>query len=66
MVDERGLTNSPEVRRQIRLRLQKEVIESNGEIIREFGQVAEVSHAGGCCPSLHAVPTSPMPPACRW
>lgn len=43
MVDERGLTNSPEVRRQIRLQIQKEVIDSNGEIIREFGHVADVS-----------------------
>lgn len=43
MVDERGLTNSPQVRRQIRLQLQKDVIESNGEIIHEFGHVAEVS-----------------------
>ncbi|SPO01311.1 related to Conserved oligomeric Golgi complex subunit 6 [Cephalotrichum gorgonifer] len=41
MVDERGLENSSELRRQIRLQLQKEVIESNGEIIREFGHVAE-------------------------
>ena len=43
LVDERGLANSPEVRRQIRLQLQKEVIDSNGEIIQEFGHVAEVS-----------------------
>ena len=43
LMDERGLANSPEVRRQIRPQLQKEVIESNGEIIREFGHVAEVS-----------------------
>jgi hypothetical protein len=42
LVDERNLTNTPEARRQMRLQLQKAVIESNGEIIQEFGQVAEV------------------------
>lgn len=45
MVDDRGLANSPEMRRQIRLQLQKEVIDSNGEIIREFGHVADVGPA---------------------
>lgn len=45
MVDERGITNSPEVRRQIRLQVQKEVIDDNGEIIREFGHVADVGSA---------------------
>ena len=42
LLDGRGLQNSPETRRQLRLDVQKEVIESNGDIIREFGHVAEV------------------------
>ncbi len=42
LLDSRGLENSPETRRQLRLDIQKEVIESNGDIIREFGHVAEV------------------------
>jgi len=40
--DKRGLENKPETRRQLRLDVQKEVIESNGDIIREFAHVAEV------------------------
>jgi len=42
LLDKRGLENNPETRRQLRLDVQKEVIESNGDIIREFGHVAEV------------------------
>jgi hypothetical protein len=42
LLDKRNLENNAETRRQIRLNVQKEVIESNGDIIREFGQVAEV------------------------
>ena len=41
-LDARGITNSAETRRQIRLDVQKEVVECNGEIIKDFGQVAEV------------------------
>lgn len=41
LLDIRGIQNSSETRRQIRLDVQKEVIESNGDIIREFGHVAE-------------------------
>ncbi|KAI0475183.1 oligomeric complex COG6 [Xylariaceae sp. FL0804] len=41
LLDERAIGNSPETRRQLRLNIQKEVIESNGEIITEFGRVAE-------------------------
>ena len=44
LLDKRGIENSSETRRQLRLDVQKEVIESNGDIIREFGQVAEVSY----------------------
>lgn len=42
LLDVRGIQNNSETRRQIRLDVQKEVIESNGDIIREFGHVAEV------------------------
>ncbi|PQE14328.1 Component of oligomeric golgi complex 6 protein [Rutstroemia sp. NJR-2017a BBW] len=41
LLDKRGLQNTAETRRQLRLDVQKEVIESNGDIIREFGRVAE-------------------------
>ncbi|CAJ2508736.1 Uu.00g137620.m01.CDS01 [Anthostomella pinea] len=41
LLDERGIGNSAETRRQLRLDVQKDVIESNGEIIKEFGRVAE-------------------------
>jgi len=43
LLDKRGIKNNPETRRQLRLDVQKEVIESNGSIIREFGHVADVS-----------------------
>ena len=42
LLDKRNIENSAETRRQIRLDVQKEVIESNGDIIKEFGHVAEV------------------------
>jgi len=42
LLDERKVLNDAETRRRIRLDLQKEVIDSNGEIIGEFGRVAEV------------------------
>lgn len=41
LLDARGAGNSAETRRQLRLDVQKEVIESNGQIITEFGRVAE-------------------------
>ncbi|ORY67093.1 oligomeric Golgi complex subunit 6 [Pseudomassariella vexata] len=41
LLDERGVSNSAETRRQLRLDVQKDVIDSNGEIIIEFGRVAE-------------------------
>jgi hypothetical protein len=44
LLDERGTLNTAETRRQLRLDLQKEVIDSNGEIIDEFAKVAEVWH----------------------
>ena len=41
-LDERSIRNSPETRRKLRLDVQKEVIERNGDIIKDFGHVAEV------------------------
>lgn len=41
-LDERDIENTAETRRQIRLNVQKEVIECNGEIVKDFGEVAEV------------------------
>lgn len=41
LLDERGISNTAETRRQLRLDVQKEVIESNGDIITELGRVAE-------------------------
>lgn len=44
LLDYRKVENSAETRRQLRLDVQKDVIESNGAIIREFGHVADVSN----------------------
>jgi hypothetical protein len=41
-LDARGVRNTAETRRQIRLDVQKEVIQCNGEIVKDFGAVAEV------------------------
>lgn len=48
LLDQRGVKNDAETRRQIRLGLQKEVIDSNGEIIDELGSVAEVRMRQSC------------------
>ncbi|KAF1973343.1 oligomeric Golgi complex subunit 6 [Bimuria novae-zelandiae CBS 107.79] len=40
-LDARGVRNTAETRRQLRLDVQKEVIQCNGEVVRDFGQVAE-------------------------
>ena len=42
ILDSRGFRNTPVARRKLRLQFQKEVIDCNGEVIDEFGQVAEV------------------------
>lgn len=42
LLDQRGIQNDAETRRRLRLDLQKEVIDSNAEVITEFGRVAEV------------------------
>ncbi len=41
-LDAREVQNTAETRRQIRLQVQKEVIQCNGEIVKDFGEVAEV------------------------
>ena len=41
-LDERNFHNSPESRRWLRLDTQKEIIDCNGDIIKDFGLVAEV------------------------
>ena len=41
-LDNRGVQNTAETRRQLRLEVQKEVIDCNGKIVEDFGKVAEV------------------------
>lgn len=41
-LDKRGIKNTAERRRQLRLDIQKEVLDCNGEIVADFGKVAEV------------------------
>ena len=41
-LDEKGIKNTAQTRRGIRLEIQKELIERNGDIIKDFGHVAEV------------------------
>lgn len=41
MLDERGTKNTAETRRNLRLDVQEELIQCNGEIVHDFGQVAE-------------------------
>ncbi|PSN64562.1 oligomeric Golgi complex subunit 6 [Corynespora cassiicola Philippines] len=40
-LDSRGVRNTAETRRQIRLDVQRDVIKCNGDIVQDFGQVAE-------------------------
>lgn len=44
-IDARGIRNTPDTRRQLRLDVQKEIIQCNGEVVKDFGQVAEVFEA---------------------
>ena len=41
-LDDKTTKNTPEVRRRLRLDAQREVIDQNGEVVKDFGQVAEV------------------------
>lgn len=43
-LDARGVRNTAETRRQVRLDVQKEVIQCNGEVVKDFGEVAEVCY----------------------
>lgn len=42
-LDIRGIQNTSETRRNLRLDVQKEIIDCNGEIVHDFSKVAEVS-----------------------
>jgi len=55
LLDERGVHNTAETRRKLRLDLQREVIDSNGEIISEFAKVAEVCILYVCPYSPHGI-----------
>ena len=41
-LDQRNVQNTAEARRHLRLDVQKDVIDCNSDIIRDFGKVAEV------------------------
>lgn len=41
-LDERNVQNTPEVRRRLRVDAQKDVLDCNGGIVRDFGRIAEV------------------------
>ena len=43
-LDDKGIRNTADTRRKLRLDVQREVIRRNGEIIKDFGNVAEVSN----------------------
>ncbi len=42
ILDKKEIQNTPEIRRRLRLDVQKEVIEYNGAIVKDFGHVSEV------------------------
>ena len=42
ILDESHIQNTPKAKRRLRLDIQKELIDCHGEIVRDFGQVAEV------------------------
>ncbi|KAI9840492.1 MAG: Golgi transport complex subunit 6 [Thelocarpon superellum] len=59
-LDERQIQNTPQTRRQLRLDVQRDIIECNGEIVRDFGQVAHqlqrigatITRLNQCCDDL--------------
>ncbi|KAI9685752.1 MAG: Golgi transport complex subunit 6 [Bathelium mastoideum] len=61
-LDERGLINNAETRRQLRLDVQRELIQRNGEVVQDFGKVAEqlkrigaaVENLNRCCSQMRA------------
>lgn len=48
LLDERGVESNAETRRLLRSDIQKDVIDSNGEIIQRFGLVAKVGRFASC------------------
>ena len=46
-LDARGLKNTQDMRRQLRLDVQRDVIRCNGDIVQDFGRVAEVATLPG-------------------
>ncbi|KAL8873822.1 MAG: hypothetical protein Q9174_000780 [Haloplaca sp. 1 TL-2023] len=60
LLDHRNAINTPHLRRNLRLDLQKDVIESNASIVKDFGQVAEqlkrigssIASLEQCCASM--------------
>ncbi|KAI9798821.1 MAG: hypothetical protein M1825_004994 [Sarcosagium campestre] len=55
ILDERGVTNTPETRRHLRLDAQREVVDCNAEIIEDFGKVAEqLKRIGEAIKSINA------------
>ncbi|KAK4498615.1 hypothetical protein PRZ48_011274 [Zasmidium cellare] len=55
MLDERGLQNTAETRRNLRLDVQEELIQCNGEIVQDFGQVAaQLKRIGAAIASLNS------------
>ncbi|TKA26964.1 hypothetical protein B0A50_05155 [Salinomyces thailandicus] len=55
VLDERGLQNTADSRRNLRLDVQQELFECNGEIVRDFGKVAEqLQRVGTAIQSLNS------------
>ncbi|KAL8784156.1 MAG: hypothetical protein Q9213_004130 [Squamulea squamosa] len=60
LLDLKNVQNTPDLRRSLRHDLQKEVIDCNGSIVQEFGQVAEqlkrigstISSLNACCEDM--------------
>lgn len=48
ILDRLFVENTPESRRQLRIDVQRDVIESDGAIIRDFTRISEVRVAGRC------------------
>ena len=42
ILDQRKIKNTPQVRRRLRLDAEKDLIDCNGSIVKDFGQVAQV------------------------
>ncbi|TKX23751.1 conserved oligomeric Golgi complex subunit 6 [Elsinoe australis] len=58
-LDTRGVSNSAETRRNLRLDLQQELIACNGEVVKDFGQVAQqLKRVGAALDSLNKTCTA--------